>query len=256
MAVERFRSTRGRKACLAAAGSPETAGALRATALAVAVVWVAETMAEQRERGRECVGGGPFGCAGFKSGFANVEPSLKSVVLSSFVANLGMCCGPVLPMYMPGRFRTGSRPSSTVICSAPYALFCLSGSGAISWTAEQRGLLDRAQRRREEQREVEEDGEREHFILLVVCVPLLCREKRATHGKATVQKGDAEVIELAPLTQPHTRSLSLLDAFFWQNDSTENRTRVSTVLQILPQRGVLTSILSSHTTQPAENCGL
>ena len=87
-------------------------------------------------------------------------------------------------------------------------------------------------------------------------MPLLCREKRATHGKATVQKGDAEVIELAPLTQPHTRltlflmtslelavhlaplsaarSAAAVDQgsrrhnFFWQNDSTENRTRVST----------------------------
>ncbi len=28
--------------------------------------------------------------------------------------------GPVDPMYMPGRFRTGSNPSKTVICCAPY----------------------------------------------------------------------------------------------------------------------------------------
>ena len=60
---------------------------------------------------------------------------------------------------------------------------------------------------------MEEDGEREHIILLVVCVPPLCREKRATHGKATVQKGDAEVIELAPHAATHA-SLSLLDDVF------------------------------------------
>src|SRR5699024_12399800 len=29
-------------------------------------------------------------------------------------------CLPVEPMYMPGRRRTGSSPSSTSICSAPY----------------------------------------------------------------------------------------------------------------------------------------
>ena len=57
---------------------------------------------------------------------------------------------------------------------------------------------------------MEEDGEREHIILLVVCVPLLCREKRATHGKATVRKGDAEVIELAPATRHTRRSLFLM----------------------------------------------
>ena len=39
---------------------------------------------------------------------------------------------------------------------------------------------DRAQRRREEQREVEEDGEREHFILLVVCASLVPGEEGHT----------------------------------------------------------------------------
>src|SRR3954447_23294153 len=32
--------------------------------------------------------------------------------------------GPVLPMYIPGRFRTGSRPSKTCMSLAPYDWVC------------------------------------------------------------------------------------------------------------------------------------
>ena len=79
------------------------------------------------------------------------------------------------------------------------ALFCLSGKRRNQPDGRAASLLAIGRSAGGKQREVG-GGRRAVSILflLVVCVPLLCREKRATHGKATV-KGDAEVIELAPL---------------------------------------------------------
>ena len=122
---------------------------------------------------------------------------------------LGRCCGPVLPHAGALSHRLEALEHGDLL-RAVRTLLPLGKRRNQPDGRAARLIGDRAQRRREEQREVEEDGEREHIILLVVCVPLLCREKRATHGKATVQKGDAEVIELAPHTATHASLFFLM----------------------------------------------
>src|SRR5438876_360990 len=67
------------------------------------------------------------------------SPAMASSTELSTTSQMRWCrpLGPVDPMYMPGRLRTGSRPSRTVMSLAPYdeaglavSTFCFSATGA------------------------------------------------------------------------------------------------------------------------------